>query len=75
MDAGDYWDSTMTNHLKGELRMSQTIIYITIFFLKEKGKLEGISVIYVNGGIHAETKTFMSMCDKNQARFKSKIVI
>ena len=57
-DAGDYWDATMTNHLKNDLGMSQTSLDISLFFKMIRGKLAGMSGMYVDDGIHAGNDEF-----------------
>ena len=71
-DAGDYWDVTMTNHLKKDLNMSQASLYISFFFKMIRGKLAGMSGMYVDDGIHAGNDEFLKLCDRTQKRFKSK---
>ena len=71
-DAGDYWDVTMTNHLKKDLNMSQASLDISIFFKMIRGKLTGMSGMYVDDGIHAGNDEFLKLCDRSQKRFKSK---
>lgn len=71
-DSGDYWDVTMTNHLKEDLGMVQTALDISLFFKKIGERLVGISGTYVDDGIHAGTEEFLAECDKTQSKFESR---
>lgn len=71
-DAGDYWDVTMTRHLKEDLEMTQACLDISLFFKRVQGKLTGLSGMYVDDGIHAGNAKFLEECDKTQTKFKSK---
>lgn len=47
-NAGDYWDSTMTGHLKRDLEMDQTTLDLSLFYKKEGEILMGKSGMYMD---------------------------
>lgn len=71
-DAGDYWDITMSNHLRHDIGMTRTALDISLFFRHIRGALSGISGTYVNDGIHSGDENFLKQCDKTQQKFTSR---
>lgn len=71
-DAGDYWDSTITQHLQQDLQMSRTALDICLFFKHINGKLAGLSGYYVDDNISTGTEKFEKLTRETEKRFDSK---
>jgi hypothetical protein len=66
-DSGDYWGSTLLNHLKEELGMKQTVGDPAMFFKMLESKLQGMCATYVD---HAGSKVYEGITEKTMKRFK-----
>lgn len=71
-DAGDYWDATITHHLKNDLEMRASALDIRLFFKLIQGKLAGISGMYVDDSFHAGNEEFLEHTKKTEQKFDSK---
>jgi Reverse transcriptase (RNA-dependent DNA polymerase) len=69
-DSGDYWGSTLLNHLKEELRMKQTVGDPATFFKMLDSKLQGMCATYVDDALHAGSKLYEGITEKSMKQFK-----
>jgi hypothetical protein len=65
-DSGDYWGSTLLNHLKKELGMKQTVGNPAMFFKMLDSKLQGMCATYVDDALHAGNKMYEERLQKRQ---------
>lgn len=71
-DSGDYWNRTMTNHLKEDIGMDPTDGDLSLFFKHVESKLIGMTGTYVDDSLHCGTTDFMQLCDKSLDKFESR---
>jgi hypothetical protein len=58
-DSGDYWGSTLLDHLKEELGMKQTVGDPAMFFKLLDSKQQGMCATYVDDApLHAGSKVY-----------------
>jgi hypothetical protein len=57
-NSGDYWRSTLLNHLKEELGMKQTVGDPAMFFKMLDSKLQGMCATHVDDALHAGNKVY-----------------
>jgi hypothetical protein len=69
-DSGDYWESTLLNHLKQELGMKQKVRDPAMFFKMLDSKLQGMCATYVDDALHAGSKVYEGITEKTIKRFK-----
>jgi hypothetical protein len=69
-DSGDYWGSTLLNHLNEELGMKQTVGDPAMFFKMIDSKLQGMCATYVDDALHAENVVNKEITEKTTKRFK-----
>jgi Reverse transcriptase (RNA-dependent DNA polymerase) len=69
-DSGDYWGSTLLNHLKEELGMMQTAGDPAMFFKMLDSKLQGMCSTHVDDALHAGNKVYEEITEKTMKRFK-----
>jgi hypothetical protein len=69
-DSGDYWGSTLPNHLKEELGMKQTVGDPAMFFKMLDSKLQGMCATYVDDTLHVGSKVYEGITEKTMKRFK-----
>jgi hypothetical protein len=68
--SGDYWESTLLNHLKEELEMKQTVGDPAMFFKMLVNKLQGLCATYMDDALHAGSKVYERITEKVMKRFK-----
>jgi hypothetical protein len=69
-DSGDYWGSTLLNHLKEEFGMKRTVRYPAMFFKMLNNKLKIVCVTYVDDALHAGSKVYEEITENTMKRFK-----
>jgi Reverse transcriptase (RNA-dependent DNA polymerase) len=65
---GDYLGSTLSNHLKEELGMKQTVGDPSMFFKMLDSKLKGMCAAYVDYALHAGNKVYEGIAEKAMKR-------
>ena len=71
-DAGDYWNKTITNHTKNDLKMKSTKGDPSLFYkLDDNMQLEGVMGIYVDDEVLAGTNSFEKLTEKTLSTFES----
>ena len=70
-DAGDYWDDTYTDFMKTDQQMVTTTLDLSFFYKLEDGKLQGMSGIVVDDGLHAGNAQFREANKRIEQTFKS----
>jgi Reverse transcriptase (RNA-dependent DNA polymerase) len=69
-DSGDYWGSTLLNHLKEELGMKQTVGDPAMIFKVFDNKQQGVCATYVDDALHTGSKVYEGITEKTMKRFK-----
>lgn len=67
----DNWASTITRHLREDLKMEKITLDLRSFFKRLGRSLQGLLSIYVDDGIHSGAMSFLKECYRTQERFRS----
>jgi hypothetical protein len=73
-DSGDYWGSTLLNHLKEMLGMKQTVGDPAMFFKMLDNKLQGVCATYMDDALHTGSKVYEGITEKTMKRFKCAVI-
>lgn len=71
-DAGDYWGETMTSHLINDLKMRPTSGDPSLYYWKDRGKLAGVTGMYVDDLLNAGNVNFQKHAESTLNVFDSK---
>jgi hypothetical protein len=70
-DSGDYWNETMTRHLKEDIKMSTISGDMSLFYKHANHKLQGLIGTYVDDSLLAGTDYFQNLTLKSMTKFES----
>lgn len=71
-DAGDYWERTISNHIKNRMGMIATLTDPSLYMKFDKGQLVGILGMCVDNSIITGTKDIDKFSKSHFREFKSK---
>lgn len=71
-DSREYWNRTMTNHLKRDLDMKPLDGDLSLFVKHVDSKLVGLTGTYVDDSLWGGNEDFMAFSDKSLKKFESR---
>jgi Reverse transcriptase (RNA-dependent DNA polymerase) len=71
-DAGDYWNATMSRHMRDDLGMNPTTGDISLFTKHVGSELCGIAGTYVDDSLLSGNADFLKLSDMSQQKFNSR---